>query len=416
MSMDRELDTASRRRLGLRRLAAATPWLAVAAALVFGLPRWLAPSLDRGRVRTAVVDRGPVEATLVAPGTVIPAFETVIVTPVEARVVAILARPGGAVAAGDEVLELDFADARLELARLEDRLAQKASERRRLAAETERDLADLAGRREGGRLDAETAGYRLDQRRRLHAEGLASEAVLREAEVEAEKARLEVARLAASEAALGRVAATRTAELDLDLRLLEQERVQVRRRLELASTRVARPGVVTWVVPEQGVTVRAGEPVARLADLSSFRVEATLSDAYAAHLAAGQPARVLVGGDELEGSLAQVYPEVEDGAVRFTVELAERGHPALRPNLRVEVLLVTDRRADAVRVARGPFAVAAGRQEVFVVTGGRAVRRPVELGLIGHREVEVVSGLAPGDEVIVSDMSEFAHRESVRLR
>jgi hypothetical protein len=59
MGMDRDLDAATRHRRRLRKLVVAAPWLAVGLALVFGLPRWLAPSLDRDLVRTARVDRGP---------------------------------------------------------------------------------------------------------------------------------------------------------------------------------------------------------------------------------------------------------------------------------------------------------------------------------------------------------------------
>jgi HlyD family secretion protein len=416
MGMDRDLDAATRHRRRLRKLVVAAPWLAVGLALVFGLPRWLAPSLDRDLVRTARVDRGPVEATLVASGTVVPAFETVVSTPVDARVVRVLKRPGDPVAAGEEVLDLDFSAARLDLGRLEDRLAQKASERARLAEESARELADLGGAVETARLDVETARYRLEQRRRLSSDGLASDAVLREAEVEARKAEIELARLVESAAAARRVAASRDAEVGLDQRLLGRERDEAAHRLELASTRAARAGVVTWVIPQEGVTVRAGEPVARLADLTAFRVEATLSDAYAARLTPGLPARVLLDGQELDGTLAQVYPEVEDGAVRFTVDLDRRDHPALRPALRVDVLLVTDRRPDALRVARGPFAGAGGAQSVLVVEGDRAVRRPVAIGLIGYREVEVLSGLAQGDEVIVSDTGDYAHLDSVRLK
>ena len=71
--------------------------------------------------------------------------------------------------------------------------------------------------------------------------------------------------------------------------------------------------------------------------------------------------------------------------------------PALRPSLRADVLVITDRKPRALRVKRGPFADNAARQ-AFVVRGDRAVRVPVELGLSGVDDVEVVSGVGEGDE------------------
>jgi HlyD family secretion protein len=98
------------------------------------------------------------------------------------------------------------------------------------------------------------------------------------------------------------------------------------------------------------------------------------------------------------------------------VALDEKSSPLLRANLRVDVFVVTDRRATALRVKRGPFATTAGRQDVFVVRGDKAVRTSVRLGLASFEYVEAAEGLYPGDEVIVSDMRDYAHVGEVRLK
>jgi HlyD family secretion protein len=153
-----------------------------------------------------------------------------------------------------------------------------------------------------------------------------------------------------------------------------------------------------------------------VADLSAFRAEAELSDAYSSRLAPGQPARVVVDGEEIAATVSQIYPAVEDGAVRFAVDLADPAHPKLRPNLRVDVLVVTERRPDALRVARGPFAEGGGRRRVLVVDGDRAVAREVVFGLVGHRDLEVVEGLAAGERVVVSDAGDLLRLDEVPLR
>jgi HlyD family secretion protein len=172
--------------------------------------------------------------------------------------------------------------------------------------------------------------------------------------------------------------------------------------------------VVTWVVREEGATVRRGDVIARIADLDSFSVEASVSDVHAARLAEGQPVRVLVDGEALAGQLSSVHPTIENGVVRFDAALDQPSHPKLRNNLRVDVLVVTGRRPDALRLPRASFPAGAAAQ-VFVVEGDRARRRAVRFGLTGYDYVEVVDGLTGGDEVILSDMSPYLHLDEVEI-
>jgi HlyD family secretion protein len=155
--------------------------------------------------------------------------------------------------------------------------------------------------------------------------------------------------------------------------------------------------------------------IARIADLDSFRVEATVSDVHAARLTPGLPVRVLLDGETLEGHLASVHPRIENGVVRFDVALVEPAHPKLRNNLRVDVLIVTGSRRDVVRLPQGSFAGGGALAQVFVVEGSRAVRTEVRFGLAGHQHVEIEEGLLPGQEVILSDMSQYLHLEEVQV-
>jgi HlyD family secretion protein len=169
------------------------------------------------------------------------------------------------------------------------------------------------------------------------------------------------------------------------------------------------------VIPEEGATVARGQVLARIADLDSFRVEATVSDVHAARLAPGLPVKVLVDGETLEGRLASVHPRIENGVARFDVALEQPAHPKLRNNLRVDVLIVTGSRPDAVRLPQSSFAAGGAVSQVFVVEGGRGIRTEVRLGLAGRDHVEVLEGLRPGQEVILSDMSQYLHLDEVQV-
>jgi HlyD family secretion protein len=413
--MDRELDASHRyRRLGLR-VAWSAGAVALGAAILVLLPGWLRPSVARAEIRTGKVDRGPVEGIVEASGTVIPAFEAVLSSPIDARVEKVLKRPGEMVRAGEEVLKLDTSAARLEVEKIGDQLARKANEQRQLRLSLEKSLSDLRGQIERQRLDAEALAYRAEQNRRLRADGLVSEQTLKAAEVEAKKAQIELAQLEESVGSARRSTDAQLEGLELDLATLRKEQEEARRLLELATTRSDRSGVLTWVVPQEGVTVPRGQVIARIADLDSFRVEASVSDVHSSRLRAGQLVRVMLDGKPLTGRLSAIDPTIENGAVKFTVDLDDARHPKLRNNLRVDVLVVSAARTNTVRVPKGPFAREGATEAVFVVQEDQAVRRKVRFGLTGYDFFEVLDGLAPGEEVIVSDMREFEELARVNI-
>ena len=414
--MDRELDQSfQRRRIG-RRLARGAASLGLFVAVLALLPGWLRPSVERDRIRTGRVDRGPIEGIVEASGTVIPAFEGVLSSPVDARVERILKRPGETVRAGDEILRLDTSQYRLALETIEDNLAKKVNEQEQVRLALDKSLRDLRGRIESSRLDAEAAEYRAEQNRKLRRDGLISEQNLRASEVGAKKARIELSQLEESVEDERRAAEARVQGLGLDLQTLHKERAGALRRLELATTRSDRAGVLTWVIPHEGATVRTGEVIARIADLDSFRVEATVSDVHSSSLAPGLPVRVMIDGKPLSGRLANIHPTIENGAMKLAVDLDDARHPKLRNALRLDVLVVTVSRTGALRVPKGPFSKGGAVEPVFVVEGDRAVRRNVRFGVTGYDHYEVLEGLSEGEEAILSDMSDYAHLEQVSLK
>jgi len=414
--MDRVLDpafVASRRR---RRLAAGVIVIGgLFLAFVYG-PSLLRPSVPRSRVRIEKVDRGPVEASIAASGTITPDLEEVISSPVDARVTRILKRAGDPIKAGEAILELDLSEPTVAFDKLDRDVDLKRNDQRRTRLDLQSRLADLDAATEAKRLEVESLSARLAQQTELAASGLVSKDGLREAQLNEAKAALELKRLVASRSIAEEMTKAQIDGMNLELATLESQRREARRVLELGSTRAGRNSVVTWAVTEAGALVRRGEPLARLSDLKSFRIEATVSAVHGRALRAGLEALVRIGNVDLRGEVSTVEPTVRDGVVRLWIRLAEPSNPVLRPSLKADVYVVTDRRADAIRVARGPFLTGEGAQEVFVVRDDSAFRTRVDLGLIGYDAVEISRGAQPGDEIIVSDMTNYLHARELKLK
>jgi HlyD family secretion protein len=414
--MDRPLDTAFLRSRARRRGVLIAALLSVTTAVFAWGPGLLRPTLRRSGLRIERVTSGPIEAVINASGVVLPEVEKVLSTPVEARVLRILRRPGTTVEPGDPIVELDLSAATLAVERLDQNLAIKRNQQMQTRLELEARLATLESQRRAKELSAKSLEAMRERRRELRAEGLVSAEDLQQAELTAAQAALEL-KQTQEDAAHAQLATKAKIEgLDLEIATLRKERTEAARLLSLGTMRADRSGVVTWTVTEEGAAVRSGEPVARVADLSSFRVEATVSDVHAKRLSAGLPATVKIGDDSLPGTVANVLPTIRDGVMTFNVSLQDRASDLLRSNLRVDVLVATGRREKALTLRRGPAIEGDGPRQLFVVRNGRAVKTPVRIGLLGFDTCEIVEGLSEGDEVVLSDMREYEHLSEVKVR
>jgi HlyD family secretion protein len=415
--MDREIDVSFRRRQMLRRIAlAASLSAAAAAALIWG-PRLIAPSIARARIRTARVDAGSIEATITASGTVLPEFEQVISSPVNARVLKIRERPGAILSKGEAIIRLDLNESLLAIEKLNQQieLIQNQQAQKKLALENM--LIDLRGRWDIKNLEYRSAKASTSRNRMLFRQRLLAEERLREIELIEEKAAFELKQLEEEQRNAQQLTKTQLEGLALEMKTLEGERNEARRQLELATTKSDRDGVLTWVINEEGSTVQKGALLARIADLSSFRVEATVSDVHASRLTAGLPVRVkLNDAISLAGSVARINPTVTNGAMTLVVNLDDKSNPQLRANLRVDVLIETARKERALRIKRGPFANGEGATDLFVIRGDAAIKTQARFGISSADHYEVVQGLLEGDEVIISEMTDFMHLKEVRLK
>jgi HlyD family secretion protein len=398
-----------------RRVLQIAPPLLVVALLVAWLPGWLRPSIPRARLRTARVTTGPIEAAIMATGTVVPEVERVLSSPLDARVLRILVRPGAQLEVGAPVVELDISESVLALEKIVKDLKVKENQQAQSRLTLEKSLVDLVGRIDVKTLDLQAAQSRLESNQQLFKDSLLSAEALRQSELSVKQTQIELAQLRGERENAQRANAVQLEGLSLEHGSLDKEAAQARRLLALSTTKSDRKGVLTWVLSQEGALVRRGDVIARIADLSSFRVDSSVSDVHAGRLHPGMSAVVRINDESLDGTISEVFPTIENGVIRFTVALAQASHASLRPSLRTDVLVITERKPRALRLKRGPFADSVARQ-VFVVRGDRAIRVPVTLGLAGIDDVEVTSGLVEGDEVIISDMRDYAHLTEVKIK
>jgi len=414
--MDREIAQTVRTQRMARRIVIAVVAVAALVFFVAATVSWLRPSVRRSDLQIARVERGSVDATIQATGTVVPEVETVISSPVEARALRIQHRAGDRLRAGDAILTLDTSATKLDLDKLSDAVAQKESALAQARLKAEDDIAAANAALEQKQLDSDILKLKATQNIRMHAEGLVSGQDELVAVTAKKKSDIEIAQLRDALARAKRTTQAQIAAAQLELRTAQKERDQSERQLNLAMARTDQDGVLTWVLPEVGATVRKGDVLARVADLSAYRVVATISDVHASKLAAGMRAHVKL--DEtttIDGTISSIDPRIENGVARFYVTLDQRAHPRLRNNLRVDVLPVLGSRGNVLRLRRGALGQGE-REDVFVVRGGMVVRTQVRWGLAGEEVIQPIDGLREGDEVVISNMNDYQGVKELRLK
>ena len=414
--MDRPLDDSIRRKRKIKRVVQAGVGVGAAVLLLALAPDWFSPSIDRDDIRTAIAEIGPVEATINASGTIVPESEQVVASPIDSRVVRILRRPGDVLAAGDPIIELDTAAALLALNTLDDRISLNANRKTQLELDLESQLGDLKSQSVVDSLRLQALRAKAEQLHKLFKIGGSSAEQVHQGELEAQIADVQLAQTERSIAIKRKTLETQLEGVATERQLLRKEQAELRRQLDMAATKAERGGVLTWVIPQEGTAVRTGDVIARIADLSTFRVDATVSDVHANSLAVGMRARVKVLDSVLTGEITAIRPTIENGIISFDIDLQDNASPLLHSNQRVDVYIVTAAKDKALRIKRGPFATGRSSGQVFVIRNGVAIRTPVRMGISGFEYVEVADGLKIGDVVIVSDVSEHMHRNEISVR
>ncbi|MCC2547317.1 HlyD family efflux transporter periplasmic adaptor subunit [Hymenobacter sp. BT175] len=405
--MDRALSTDIQRQRTRRRWLLLTAALGLLVAGLLAFRSVLQPSVRRSQILLTTAETGDVEASLTASGLIIPGHEAVLTSPIQSTIRRVMVQVGEKVGPGQTILELDKDLTSSALAKLQDEQQQNRNKNSQLQLSLEKALNDLQSQEQVQQVKVHSLQSALrDEQYLLKIGGGTAESV-RQAELTLKIAQLELQRLREQIRNQRAANAADVRELGFTMQIQDRSIGELAGKLSQSSISSGQPGVLTWVNENIGATVNQGDPLARVADLSSFRVRATISDTYADALHLGDPVVVRVNGTDLRGIVTTVSPAVDKGVVTFYAKLDEDHHPALRSNLRADVFVVTKAHHKVVRVKNGPFYQGGKEQQVFVVRDGKAEQRTVQFGDSNFDHVQVLSGLQPGDEIILSDTKEY---------
>jgi HlyD family secretion protein len=416
-TMDQPVDPIYRRNLLIKRVIISVVLISAFILLVGWGIDVIRPSVKRIRIRTAVAEIGDVTETIRANGAIVPEFEQVLTSPMTTTVISILKQPGDLLQPGDALLVLDTRDMELELDKLQEQILIQRNLKEKIQVDLDVELNELESRLQSEKLQLKAGKVRYEAHKKLLEQGAVSIDKIQESELAVEIARIEVNRVERSMENAAKLSRNRLNTLDLEISMLEKEYTNIQRQIELAKTKADREGVLTWIVPEAGSALRQGEVFARIADLSSYRVKATISDIHTARLKVGLPIIISINEEtDLTGRIAGILPKIENGIITFMADIDDKNHSLLRLNLQADIYIVTSKKKNVMRIKKGPFAQGHGIHDVFVIRGDRALRTEASFGITSHEYYEIVDGITEGEEVIISDMTDHKNAEQVIIK
>jgi len=402
-----------------RRTIWAVAGVAAVALITVALSRLspAAPSVDRATLVIDTVRLGAMVRDVRGPGTLAPEAPRFISAVTSGRVDRVVLRPPAKVDPNTVLLEMSNPDVELQLLSADQQVsaAEAALVTLRTSLETQRLAQEAA-------VAQLQAGYQDAQRTAVAAESLAQRHLI--AAYELQKDRDQVAQLE-SQLQIGRrqlavIAGSVDSQIALQKDQIERLRaIDQFQRSRVNSMRVTAgaEGILQDMSLEIGQWVQAGQQLAEVVQPGRLKAVLRIAETQAAEVAPGQQAAIDTRNGIVAGHVSRMDPQAVNGTVSVDVSLDGPLPQGARPDLSIEGTITIERLNKVLHVGRPAYGQSNSTVGLFKLTdGGRyAVRVNVQLGRSSVNSVEVLGGLAVGDQVILSDMSRYDAVDRVKL-
>lgn len=376
---------------------------------------FLPSTVKPGNLTTEIVDRGRVLLSINATGIVDSESEVLILSPGPGIIQNIFADAGSQVKRGELIMQLNTEDVRSDIEKIKDQLEVRRNNLERTRLNAQSTLLDLEYNEEVKKLRIASLKSQLaDQEQLLEVGGISparidqtkQEIVLAEKDLQTlvERNSIRLKQLEAEEKGLL-----------LQIRMEEKQLEEKEELLQKMSIRAPSAGIILSVSGRAGEKVGNDHLLVRMSDLSSFKIIGSIEEQYAKQLKTGNRVLVNIDDEQLEGTVGNITPMVENNKIQFNVHLKESSHPKLIANQQVEIQIINNLKEDVIRIKKIPGIEEGKMHRFFVLEGNKAVKREFTLGIIGNDYCEILSGLEEGDEVVVDGLNAFKNLDEIEI-
>jgi HlyD family secretion protein len=371
-------------------------------------------SVDRTRLSIATVERGSFVRDIAADGQVVAAVSPTLYANALGTVT-LKVHAGDSVVKGQVLAVIESPDLTAKLSQEEATLAGLRIDWERARLDADHTLAQLRDAFDQAQVDQKTAQRERDRSRKAYELGSYSELQALKAEDSLEKAQF-----AFQQAKSNYESQPKQNHFDIDSKkaLLDRQQYLVTdlmRQVDGLNVKSPVDGQVGQVQVADRASVAKDAPLLTVVDLSALEVEIKVTESLARDLRPGMSAELEGGGHHWQGTVSGVSPEVVAGQVTARLRFGSEKPAGLRQSQRLSVRIFIDRRDNVLMVDRGAFVDQEGGGFAYIVNGNIAERHPVQLGAASIAKVEILDGLAVGDQIVVSGTDAFNGAQRVIL-
>ncbi|MGH8445601.1 MAG: efflux RND transporter periplasmic adaptor subunit [Solimonas sp.] len=371
-------------------------------------------SVSRGRIALAAVERGDFTRDIAAEGRVVAAVSPTLYAPAPGSV-RFTVQAGRQVAKDEVIGSVDSPELTSKLAQERANLQgmQIDYSRAQLDAKQQAIVAEQTLEQAG--IDRQTAYTEQERTKKAFELG-----VTPEIEVLRTQAALQKAEISLKRAQTDHELQKEGRRFDVDAKRLTRDRQQLlvddlQRQVDLLTLRSPVAGQVGQLIAADRATVPKDAALLTVVDLTALEVELKVPESFARDLAVGMPATLRGNGNTWNGEVSAVAPEVVNSEVIARVRFVGDAPQGLRQSQRLSVRVVLDERKNVVMVARGPFLEVGGGKVAYVVNGNIAEKRAIRAGTASVDKVEILEGLKPGEQIVVSGTDTFNGADRVAI-
>lgn len=379
-----------------------------------------APTVDRAPLWIDTVKRGPMVRQVRGPGSLVVEAEGILqlAAATDGRVERLLVQPGTHVEPTTVLMEMSNPELQRDALDAEWQLKAAQADLTNTKVKLQKDLLDQQASAATVESDFHQAELQAQTNEDLFKQGLLAELTLKLSKVRAEELStrndIEKKRLAVySESAHAQIAA-QEARVE-QLRALSQLK---RSQMEALHVRAGIHGVLQELPLQPGQRVTPGTTLAKVVQPDKLKAQLKIAETQVRDVVVGEKALIDTRNGLVDGHVSRIDPSSQGGTVTVDVALDGKLPKGARPDLSVDGTIELENLPDVVYVGRPAFGQEDGPITLFKLTdgGSEAVRVKVRLGKSSVNTVQIVEGLKPGDQVILSDMSASDAFDRVRLK
>ncbi|MFT4075073.1 MAG: efflux RND transporter periplasmic adaptor subunit [Asticcacaulis sp.] len=398
--------------------------IVVAVAIVVGagllyltLPAPGTVTASADAMETGTVTRGEFQDYVPLRSTVVPLEITYITAISGGQVGAISAQDGDLVAPGQELARLANPDLTLQVASKEAEVSGQLSNTNSQMMSLRNTRADRDQAMSDALYALHKAEETLKKYERLRDQGVVNDAGVKPYADEAGYQRDRVAALKKAQASDDSFFASQGQQIDASANDLRRSLSAVRQGLEALTIRAPIAGRLTGFDLKPGQAVKPGDTLAEVDSDNAWKLSAEVDEFYLARLSPGLKAVATVHGQETGVHITRVYPQVHDGHITVEMQFDGAMPQDLKRGEAIDVRLSLGKSSEAILAPGGSWIGDTNGTYAFVLNqkGDRADRRAISTGRRNPDQVEVLSGLKPGERIIVAPLTDYTRAKHIRL-